>query len=127
MTTPEEALTRARRAAAEARGDEAVVEEPALGPGEAGRIAEWRLTEWAIVEPDPAKVYSTRLLGTPITWIKRGLLRAMRQYHGQILAQQSRFNAHVAAHLLSLDNRVSALEAAAAAQRREDTQRAPSE
>jgi hypothetical protein len=68
------------------------------------------LTEWALIEPDAAEVYSTRRLGAPITAFKRLLLRALRQYNGQILAQQSRFNAHVAAHIMSLDDRIALLE-----------------
>jgi hypothetical protein len=55
-------------------------------------------------------VRSTRRLGAPITWIKRGVLRFLRQYLDQVLAQQSRFNAHVAAHVMSLDDRVRRLE-----------------
>jgi hypothetical protein len=69
-----------------------------------------RLAAWAIIEPEEAEVYSTRRLGQPITLIKRGLIRLMRQYLVQMSAQQSRFNAHVVAHVMALDERVRELE-----------------
>jgi hypothetical protein len=109
-TAASRALERARELAARER--ELAGPEPAVGldvePPE--RITASRLAEWAIIEPDPANVRSTRRLGAPITWAKRGLVRILRQYNDQIVAQQTRFNAHVAAHLLSLDERVSELE-----------------
>ena len=49
----------------------------------------------------------------PITAIKRLLIRMLAQYLGQMSAQQSRFNAQVAAHVLRLEERVHALEQAA--------------
>ena len=64
----------------------------------------------AIIEPDEAEVYSTRKLGWPITLLKRAMLRLLRQYLWQISAQQSRFNAHVASHMVALDERVRELE-----------------
>ena len=45
--------------------------------------------------------------------LKRLLVRLLRQYLVQIAAQQSRFNAHVAAHIISLEDRVLALEQSA--------------
>jgi hypothetical protein len=73
-----------------------------------------QLAEWAIIEPEQAQVYSTRRFGKPITLIKRLLIRLLSQYLGQMSAQQSRFNAQVAAHVIRLEERVQALEAAAA-------------
>jgi hypothetical protein len=111
MVEPEEALPRARAAAAEKRaagaygddlrGFEVQSEE---NPSEA------RLARWALIAPDPRDVYSTRRLGAPITLLKRGLLRLLAQYHRQLLAQQSRFNAQVVRKLEELDRRVERLE-----------------
>lgn len=113
MRTPEEALQDARRrAAAEPAappGDDAPVE----SVDEARRASLRRLAAWAVIEPEEAAVYSTRRLGAPITLLKRLLVRLLRQYLVQISAQQSRFNAHVAAHIISLEDRVLALEQAA--------------
>jgi hypothetical protein len=104
-------MERARRAAAEARAAGEYEEgEVSFEAQEAGRIEDWRITEWVMIEPDQARVYSTRRWGAPVTWLKRLLLRLLRQYNDQVLAQQSRFNAHVAAHVMSLDERVSSLE-----------------
>jgi hypothetical protein len=105
---PEEALEAARRAAAEARGGS--VAEP-LDMHPVTRVADWeRLSEWAIIEPDPASIQSTRRFGWPLTWLKRALLRFLRQYNDQVLAQQSRFNAHMLAHVMNLEERVRDLE-----------------
>jgi hypothetical protein len=106
MREPEEALEAARRAAAGA-GDEVdgapwTLEDPALSTR--------RLVEWAILSPDEAKVYSTRRHGKPITLVKRMLVRMLRQYLNEVSAQQSRFNAAVAAHVMRLEQRVEELE-----------------
>ena len=77
---------------------------------EARRASLRRLATWAVIEPEEAEVYSTRRLGAPITLLKRFLVRLLRQYLVQVAAQQSRFNAHVAAHVISLEDRVLALE-----------------
>jgi hypothetical protein len=111
MKDPADALAAARRAAAE-RPDHA--EEPAARPPEGPLTSARRLTEWAIIEPDQAEIYSTRRLGKPITFVKRLLIRVLRQYLGQMSAQQSRFNASLAAHVLRLEERVQELERAAA-------------
>jgi hypothetical protein len=111
LKTPEEALEAARARAADSR--------PA-GPGarelpvvERDRAAAGRrLAKWAIVEPDKAQVYSTRRFGAPITWLKRLLIRLLRQYLDQVTAQQSRFNAHSAAYMLALEERIRVLEEA---------------
>jgi len=127
---PREALEAARRAAAgtEDEAGRAGAEpgrarvEPGAAGAQPGAVArdDWaladpsaatrRLVEWAIIEPDQARVYSTRAYGRPITWLKRGLIRLLRQYLDQVTAQQSRFNANVAAQLLRLEERVSELE-----------------
>jgi hypothetical protein len=69
-----------------------------------------KLLEWALVDPDPAKVYSTRRLGAPITLVKRALLRALRQYHAQLLAEQTRFNIQLTVYVSRLEDRVRELE-----------------
>ena len=60
-----------------------------------------RLREWAIVEVDRDLLYSTRKGGRPITWMKRMLLRLLRQYTTELEAQQTRFNVGVVAYLES--------------------------
>jgi hypothetical protein len=121
VTSPDDAVARARAAAAEARARGDYQEpKPSFEVEPASRINDWRLMEWAMIEPDAAVARSTRRLGAPITWLKRGLLRLLRQYNDDIAGQQSRFNAHVAAHVMSLDDRVRALEEEAAARRTPD-------
>ena len=108
MKDPREALEAARRAAGaddDADGAPWSLDDPTLSAR--------RLAEWAIIEPEQAEVYSTRRMGKPITAVKRLLIRLLRQYLGQMTAQQSRFNAQVAAHLLRLERRVAELEEAA--------------
>ncbi len=110
MRDPREALAAARRAAA----DQPPVEtDPAPWQLDAPVASARRLAEWAIIEPEQAEVYSTRRLGAPITWCKRLLIRLMSQYLGQMSAQQSRFNANIAAHVIRLEERVGELERAA--------------
>ena len=109
MRDPREALQAARAAARDAGAGHASpmsLDDPAA--------ASRRLVRWAIIEPDQARVYSTRSYGLPITWLKRGLIRLLRQYLDQVSAQQSRFNAQVAAHVLRLEERVAELERVAA-------------
>jgi hypothetical protein len=121
MRDPEEALAAARRACA-ATGSET---EPDGAPWslESSSVSTRRLAEWAIIEPEPGRVYSTRRYGRPITAVKLLLVRMLRQYIGQMSAQQSRFNAHVAAHVMRLEERVIELEQAAT--RREDSEPPP--
>jgi hypothetical protein len=112
MKEPQDALQAARLAAAgrqpEPGGSSWMLEDPS--------VSARRLAEWAIIEPDQAQVYSTRSYGRPITAFKRLLIRLLSQYLGQISAQQSRFNAAVAAHVIRLEERVQALERAASEQ-----------
>ena len=109
MREPREALETARRAAATA---------PDAGPPgprwslEHAPPTTKQLVEWAIIEPDMSEVYSTRRFGQPITAFKRLLIRLLYQYLGQMSAQQSRFNSHVAARVLHLEERVRILEQA---------------
>jgi hypothetical protein len=109
---PREALEAARRAAAARAADAPPDDDGPAAPGSAF-VSARRLSEWAIIEPERAQVYSTRRLGQPITWLKRLLIRLLNQYLGQMSAQQSRFNAHIAAHVLRLEERVRELEQAA--------------
>lgn len=114
MREPREALEAARRAAAAA--PDAGVE---TWPPRLERPAEMKqLMHWAIIEPDPLEVYSTRRFGRPITAFKRLLIRLLYQYLGQISAQQSRFNAHMAVHAMRLEQRLNELEEAAASRSR---------
>lgn len=101
---PEEALERARAEAARKR-EQGVYPEREAVTAEAGRPDLAQLREWAIVEVDTDLVYSTRRAGAPITWLKRMLLRLMRQYTIELEAQQTRFNAGVVAYLESLEEK----------------------
>jgi len=116
MRDPQEALSeaRSRAALARARGEyQEAMRGADLSPST--QITDSRLTEWAIIKPDQAEVYSTRRFGRPITFFKRLLIRFLRQYFDQLTAQQSRFNAQVAAHIMNLDDRVQLLEESARA------------
>ena len=104
MTQPEDALERARAAA-----------RPAPPPGDVARSFESDLggdspsdellQEWAVISGDPELVYSSRRLGAPLTFMKRGLLRLLRQYTAEIEAQQTRFNLGVLGRLRELERR----------------------
>lgn len=113
---PEEAVAAARAEVARVRAAGGYLEPDgvALEVEATERVTRQRLLEWALIEPDPDLVYSTRRVGAPITWVKRGLMRGLRQYHGQLLAQQTRFNLHAVAYLTALEQRIEALEAAGA-------------
>jgi hypothetical protein len=105
MTTPEEALERAREAAREKGYSYAEPELPErLGPNQ--------LSEWAVIEVDRRNVYSTRRAGAPITALKRLLLRLLRQYTNELEAKQTRFNLAVLGLLNDLEARVADLERA---------------
>jgi hypothetical protein len=113
VKTPEEALHEARRLAAAEPSVPTDADAAVESVEEARRASLRRLATWAVIEPEEAEVYSTRRLGAPITLLKRFLVRLLRQYLVQIAAQQSRFNAHVAAQVISLEDRVLELERAA--------------
>jgi hypothetical protein len=104
---PREALEEARRAAA---GAPDAVDQAVPWSLEREPVTKKQLVEWALIEPDMSDVYSTRRFGQPITVFKRLLIRLLDQYLGQMSAQQSRFNAHVVARLLHLEERVRVLE-----------------
>lgn len=107
MKDPDEALGAARDAAGDAGDAGPSLDSLSL---DLQFVSARRLAEWAIVEPEPERVYSTRPYGKPITWFKRLLIRLLGQYLGQMSAQQSRFNAHIAAHVMRLEERVEELE-----------------
>ena len=111
MSTPEEAIERARAAAAErrARGEDLDVS-GGFEVRTADRVSSQQLLEWAVIELDPSQVYSTRRLGAPITWTKRLLVRGLRQYLVQLVDQQTRFNLQLAQFVADLDERVTKLE-----------------
>jgi hypothetical protein len=109
---PEEALAAARRAAAAQPADDDAVQVPPWAV-ESPVSSARRLAEWAIIEPDESGVRSTRPKGQAISALKLLLVRLLRQYIGQMTAQQSRFNAQVAAHVVRLEERVAELEKAA--------------
>jgi hypothetical protein len=115
MTRPDEALEKARAAAAQARSEGGYLDDLhglQVEPTDAVTID--RLLEWALIEPDPRLVRSTRTLGAPITWLKRFLVRLLRQHLAQIVSQQSRFNIQLTAFVAELEDRVTALERRAA-------------
>jgi hypothetical protein len=107
VTRPEDALERAREAAARKRAAGLHREPPGLDePVVAERVTAELLREWALIEVDPGVVRSTRRLGGPITALKRGLLRLLRQYTTELEAQQTRFNVGVLARLRELEERI---------------------
>jgi len=111
VTSPEDALELARERAAQARARGAYADDLgrfAIDPVDAVTLE--HLLEWAVVEPDLSELRSTRRLGAPITFVKRALYRLLRQYHGQIIAQQSRFNIQLAVYVGQLADRVERLE-----------------
>jgi hypothetical protein len=91
VTSPEEALSRARDSAERKRAD-------GIYPPRRETALPWErpsrelLAEWAVLRGDPEAVYSTRRLGGPVTAVKRLLLRALRQYLLDLEARQTRFN-----------------------------------
>src|SRR4051812_3589228 len=111
MSTPEEALEQARAAAAQRRerGEDLDVS-GGFEVRTAERVSASQLLDWAVLEPDPSHVYSTRRLGAPITFAKRLMVRALRQYLVQLVDQQTRFNLQVAQFVADLDARVTRLE-----------------
>jgi hypothetical protein len=113
VTRPEDALA-AARAAAEERRRGGGYEEPAVVDELGEQVAEYAspevLREWAFIELDAGSLYSTRRFGAPITWTKRFVLRALRQYLTELEARQTRFNVAVLARLELLEQRLAELE-----------------
>jgi hypothetical protein len=108
---PEDALEAARRAVAEARARGAYADDLSGFTVEpTDRISTEQLLEWAVIEPDVDHVRSTRRWGRPITAAKRALVHVLRQYLGQIVAEQTRFNLHAAIRLAELEDRIERLE-----------------
>jgi hypothetical protein len=107
VTSPEQALETARALGREL--DASAVPELRLDAGEEGASLE-QLFEWAVIEPDLDEVRSTRRYGGPITFAKRLLVRVLRQYLGQMTAQQTRFNLQLAVYTAQLAERVERLE-----------------
>lgn len=108
---PEDALDAARRAVADARARGAYADDLSgfeVAPTEGAGTEQ--LLEWAVIEPDIELVRSTRRFGGPITWAKRALVHVLRQYLGQIVAEQTRFNLHAALRLAELEDRIERLE-----------------
>jgi hypothetical protein len=111
VADPQRAVDTARAAAAAMRASGAYADDLSgfrIEPTDA--VTTDKLLEWALIEPDPAKVYSTRKLGAPITWIKRLLLRALRQYFADMAAQQTRFNIQMTVYAGELTERIEVLE-----------------
>jgi hypothetical protein len=104
---PEEALDEARRRAA-AYDAESGIEGLTIEPTD--RVGLEQLIEWAVLEPDPGKVRSTRALGAPITALKRGIVHLTRQQTGDLIAQQARFNLHLLTRVAELEERLERLE-----------------
>ena len=108
---PEDALEAARRAAAQARERGAYADDLAgFAVEPTDRVTTEQLLEWAVVEPDLDLVRSTRRWGGPITAAKRGLVFVLRQYLGQLAAQQTRFNLHAAVRLAELEEQLDRLK-----------------
>ena len=111
---PEDAIEHARaeaerkRAAGSYREDSEAVrdlEEAITGP-----VTPGQLREWALIEVDTSLIRSTRRAGAPLTWLKRGVLRLLRQYTNELEAQQTRFNIGVLGRLGELERRLAELE-----------------
>jgi hypothetical protein len=116
VTRPEEALDKARAAAAQ--GDYTDdLSGLTVAPTDATTVE--KLLEWALIEPDVDLVYSTRRFGRPITAFKRALVWTLRQYNGQVYGQQTRFNHHIVLYARRLEDRVAELEQRIAALERE--------
>ena len=109
---PEHAVAAARAAAGEQRARGAYSEDlRAVGLKPANeRVTSDQLMEWALIEPDPEMVVSTRRGGAPISWFKRTLVHVLRQYLAQLESQQTRFNVHLLALVVEQEERLSLME-----------------
>jgi hypothetical protein len=111
---PEDAIAHARaeaerkRAAGGYREDSAVVGD--LEDAITGPVSPKQLREWALIDVDTSLLRSTRRAGAPVTFLKRMLLRSLRQYTNELEAQQTRFNVGVLARLEELEARIAAAE-----------------
>jgi hypothetical protein len=112
VSAPEDALDRARAAAAEMRAAGAYSEARATRPGPPPpEAAELKLYQWALIDPDVRQVRSTRRFGAPLTALKRLLLRLLVQYHLQLISEQTRFNVMLLGYVRRLESRIEELEA----------------
>lgn len=113
MTSPEEAIERARERAAQRQEEAGLVTEEPAGL-EASITAERPslelLSEWSVIEVDSSDIYTSRRGGAPVTALKRLLLRLLGQYHGQLEARQTRFNIALLSRFRDLEERVAAVE-----------------
>ena len=111
---PDEAIEHARaeaarkNAAGSYREDSDAVRE--LEEAITGPVTPGQLHEWALIEVDTSLIRSTRRVGAPFTWLKRGLLRLLRQYTNELEAQQTRFNLGVLGRVNELERRMAELE-----------------
>jgi hypothetical protein len=120
MTDPESALARAREEAESMRESGAYADDLSRYQLETpDAITTGKLFEWGMIDPDLRNVRSTRRLGAPITALKHGLLRLLSQYHGELIAEQIRFNLHLVTFLRQLEDRIAELERARAREARD--------
>jgi hypothetical protein len=110
VTSPEDALPRARAAAAAMRAEGAYGAESGDRTTGPEPTTLENLFEWAMIDPDLREVRSTRRLGAPVTLLKLGLVRLLNQYHAELISQQTRFNVHVLGHVRRLETRIEELE-----------------
>jgi hypothetical protein len=103
---PEEAVAAARAAAEPFDEGPVSLDASPLDTASAGRLA-----EWAVIQPQMDRVYSDRRGGRALGAAKRLLVRALRQYFAEIIAQENRYNALATAHIVRLEERVRELEA----------------
>jgi hypothetical protein len=110
VTSPEEAVERAREAAADMRAAGVYPQKAAPATAPVPGESTSRLLRWAEIEPDLRDVRSTRRYGAPITALKRGLLRLLGQYHAELIANQTRFNIQLLIEVRRLEDRIATLE-----------------
>ena len=111
MSTPEDALERAREEAARRRAAGGYGGVGGKGPLDEsivhGPPSRELLAQWAVIEIDADEIlYSTRKGGAPITFFKRILVRLLRQYFVELEARQTRFNLGVVAKVQELEKRL---------------------
>ncbi|MDQ2895724.1 MAG: hypothetical protein M3Y09_08760 [Actinomycetota bacterium] len=110
MSTPEDALDRAREALRAQRAAGRYPDPPAPDPPPSPADARRKLLEWAFIEPGAEVLRSTRRYGAPITAFKRLLYRALAQHLDVVVANQARFNLALLADLERIEARIEALE-----------------
>lgn len=108
---PEDAVDLARTRASSARAEGRYADDLAgFTTTPTDRVGTETLMEWAVIEPDPDLMRSTRRLGAPVTFVKRLLLRALQQQFNELTSQESRFHMHLLVHVAELEDRVARLE-----------------